>query len=145
MAAPAQRSWFAFQPLKCCLRCCLQDLEEERQNNCALKETLAETLAVHAQGARAGATFNPDSAAHVTIKLLDSLIMGEDVAIEDVLQARDSLLRAGNNVWKVGFRAQARCEGWNLKQGIAARCLRECMQRLPATLVPHQRKPSAAP
>lgn len=86
-------------------------MEEERQNNCALKETLAETLAAHAQGARAGATFNPDSAAHVTIKLLDSLIMGEDVAIQDVLQARDSLLRAGNNVWKVGVHSQSRREG----------------------------------
>lgn len=82
-------------------------LMQEQQSNTALKATLAETLA--AQEAVAGRPgLNTNSAVDLTIGLLNRLVLGEDVDVQQVLYVRDALLRAGVNLWQpVDFDATA--------------------------------------
>lgn len=74
-------------------------LREAQDDNSALKETLAEALATQQQEAGVS-KLSVDSAGHVVLKVLDRLIMGEQVGAQALLAARSTLLKAGNNLWK---------------------------------------------
>lgn len=73
-------------------------LREAERSNAALKETLACTLA-NQEAEDGRPKLNIDSAANMILRLLDSLIMGGDVSVTDVLTVRDALLRGGTNLW----------------------------------------------
>lgn len=74
-------------------------MQEVAQDNNALKETLAETLACQQEEAgRKNLSF--DCAGHVMLRLLDGLVLGEEVTAQQVLAARAALLRSGDSVWK---------------------------------------------
>lgn len=74
-----------------------ESLVEERRCNTELKATLAEALAAQVDAA---GVVSSNSAIDVTVKLLDAMVMQEEVSVHQVLFVRDALLRAGANLWR---------------------------------------------
>ena len=77
----------------------VEALQEAQKSNIALKATLQDALARQRQEA-GEPVVAVDSAGHTLLRLLDNLLVGEEVGHEDVLEARNAVLRAGSSLWR---------------------------------------------
>lgn len=74
-------------------------LRQAHKSNCALRETLAEALAQQEEET-VRPQLNVSSAGRTLLQLLDELLVGSEVDLHKVMEARDTLLRAGSDLWR---------------------------------------------
>lgn len=74
-------------------------LRQAHKSNCALRETLAEALAQQEEET-VRPRLNVSSAGRTLLQLLDELLVGGEVDLHKVMEARNTLLRAGSDLWR---------------------------------------------